>query len=214
MEYIRVKNWRVFQHYTDRNPPWIKLHNSVLEDADLARLPDAAKYHMVGLWLLASRTDNHIPADPEFIASRINAKTPVDLSALLASGFIENDSACDMLASGKHADSEPQAKCLTETEQRRAEKRQTRGDKPAAAPPAFSGQILKVTAKQHEAFKQAFPQVDLETEYRKADSWLLNHPERHIKRFGAFTQNWLNRAVPEVTRPPEDDKIPIAPLPY
>jgi len=215
MEYIRVKNWRSFQHYSDRNPPWIKLHNSVLEDVDFARLPDAAKYHLAGIWLLASRTDNHIPADPEFIASRINAKTPLDLPALLASGFIETDNASDVLARCEHTDIEPQAKCSPETEQRqRQRQRQKRGDKPAAAPPAFTGQILSITVKQDAAFKQAFPRIDIDTEYRKMDAWLTTHPERLIKRFGAFAQNWLSRAEPAFKPPPAEDKIPLAQVPF
>jgi len=27
---LRVKNWGKFQHYKDRNPPWIKLHRGLL----------------------------------------------------------------------------------------------------------------------------------------------------------------------------------------
>ena len=34
MEYFTVRNWRKFQHYTDRNPPWIKLHFEMLSSAD------------------------------------------------------------------------------------------------------------------------------------------------------------------------------------
>lgn len=89
MRYLRVKSWRLFQHYKHRSPPWIKLHNTVLEDPDFASLPDASKFHLVGIWLLASKTENRIPGDGEFIRARINAKEQVDLDLLFSGGFIE-----------------------------------------------------------------------------------------------------------------------------
>ena len=33
-----VKNWDEFQHYKDRNPPWIKLHNHLLDDYEFEML--------------------------------------------------------------------------------------------------------------------------------------------------------------------------------
>jgi len=32
MQFLAVKNFERFQHYKDRNPPWIKLHAAVLDD--------------------------------------------------------------------------------------------------------------------------------------------------------------------------------------
>jgi hypothetical protein len=119
-QFIRVVNWEKHQHYKDRNPPWIKLHNTILEDPAVAALPDAAKAHLFGLWLLASRSENKIPADPAFVGKRINATTKVDLRLLMLLGFIELHPDCLQDASN------PLATCSTETEteQRRAEKRQ------------------------------------------------------------------------------------------
>ena len=45
--------------------------------------------HLCAIWLLASRTDNRIPWDAEWIATRINATAEVDLDALQDAGFIE-----------------------------------------------------------------------------------------------------------------------------
>ena len=87
--YFRVVNLEKYQHYTKRNPPWIKLHASTLEDYDFGRLQDASKMHLCAIWLLASRTDNKIPWDPEWIAKRINATSEVDLNSLQDAGFIE-----------------------------------------------------------------------------------------------------------------------------
>ena len=89
IRYFRVVNLKEYQHYKHRNPPWIKLHASTLEDYDFARLQDASKMHLCAIWLLASRTDNKIPWDSKWIARRINATAEVDLNSLQAAGFIE-----------------------------------------------------------------------------------------------------------------------------
>jgi len=89
MKYIRVKNWDDFQHYKDRNPPWIKLYNRLLSDYDFCCLPDASKLQLMLLWLLASQIDNKIPADVDWVKSKIMVRGKVDLQALISSGFIE-----------------------------------------------------------------------------------------------------------------------------
>jgi hypothetical protein len=88
-QYIRVKNLGKYQHYRNRTPPWIKLHQETLEDYDFARLPDASKAHALCIMLLASRLENRVPADPDWIARKIGARSRVDLDVLLSSGFVE-----------------------------------------------------------------------------------------------------------------------------
>jgi hypothetical protein len=51
---LRPKNWSEYQHYKDRNPPWIKLHRDLLNDRDFMCLPIASKAIAPLLWLLAS----------------------------------------------------------------------------------------------------------------------------------------------------------------
>ena len=74
MEFISVTKWDDFQHYKERNPPWIKFYTTILNDNDIARLPDASKAHLFAIFLLASLYNNAIPADGDFIKSKINAK--------------------------------------------------------------------------------------------------------------------------------------------
>lgn len=89
MKFIQVRDWEKLQHYKKRNPPWIRVYNEILEDYDFAALPDASKWHLVGIWLLASRLANRIPADAAWIGQRIGARSPVDLDALLRIGAIQ-----------------------------------------------------------------------------------------------------------------------------
>lgn len=86
-----VKNFTKFQHYRDRTPPWIKLYNELLDDYDFGRLQDASKLHLIMIWLLASRSDNVLPYDPEWVGKRINATEVVNLRVLVDAGFIETN---------------------------------------------------------------------------------------------------------------------------
>ncbi len=69
---IIPKNWRDFQHYKDRNPPWIRLHKKLLDDFDFHRLPVASRALSPMLWLLASESiDGIIDMTVEKIAFRM-----------------------------------------------------------------------------------------------------------------------------------------------
>tara|TARA_R110002033_G_scaffold37350_2_gene76286 strand:+ start:158 stop:769 length:612 start_codon:yes stop_codon:yes gene_type:complete len=84
-----VRNWETFQHYKDRNPPWIKLHNHLLDDYDFECLPDATKCHLLCIWMLASRTNNEMVYDNSWVKRKIGANSSVDLELLVSVGFIE-----------------------------------------------------------------------------------------------------------------------------
>lgn len=92
-----VANFTELQHYRDRSPPWIKLYNKTLDNYELGQLPDASKAHLFAIWLLASRYNNQIPADAQWVAKRINATSPVDLLGLHKSGFIVLNQDCSIL---------------------------------------------------------------------------------------------------------------------
>jgi len=89
MKYIRIKDWEKHQHYKDRNPPWIKLHNKLLTHYEFSQLSDSGKLQIILLWLLASQTQNKIPADPAWIKDNIKCKSKVDLKTLETLDFIE-----------------------------------------------------------------------------------------------------------------------------
>lgn len=90
---LTPKNWNDFQHYKDREPPWIKLHKGLLTNYEFICLPVASKALAPMLWLLASEyKDGIIDASLDKIAFRMsmtrgdlaNALTP-----LIESGFFE-----------------------------------------------------------------------------------------------------------------------------
>jgi len=91
MKTFSVRNFEKFQHYKDRSPPWIKLYNELLDNYDFACLQDASKLHLIMIWLLASRSNNNLPYDSEWISRRISATETVNLDTLVDAGFIVVD---------------------------------------------------------------------------------------------------------------------------
>jgi biotin operon repressor len=125
------KNWASFQHYKDRNPPWIKLHKGLLNDRAYTRLPLASKALAPLLWLLASESkDGSFNADVEEIAFRLRMsekEVSQGLSPLIKAGFFieEVSSASNALAGCQQVAPESCSETETETE--------TKAEAPAGA---------------------------------------------------------------------------------
>jgi len=69
---LTPKNWSSFQHYKHRNPPWVKLHKSLLDDYEYQCLPVASKAIAPMLWLLASESlDGIIDTSIEKLSFRL-----------------------------------------------------------------------------------------------------------------------------------------------
>ncbi len=103
MRYLSVKNFDRFQHYRDRRPPWIKLYVELLNDYEFTALSDVMRYHVMGLWIIASQTDNKIPYDAKWIARELHATSKINLDTLIEAGWLEEWQG-EEAAKGKRAD--------------------------------------------------------------------------------------------------------------
>jgi hypothetical protein len=88
MRYLKVKNWTEFQHYKDRNPPWIKLHRALLDDYEFSCLQDASKAHLMLIWLFASQKNGLIPDDPAFLKKKLGLEKEPNLKLLEDHGLL------------------------------------------------------------------------------------------------------------------------------
>ena len=120
-----VKDWRAFQHYKNRRPPWIKLHRTLLDDCDFLRLQVASRAIAPLIWLLASESiDGTIDGNHKSLAFRfrLNQKEIDDgIKGLLSIGYIS----CNHDASGMLAGCKQEARVETETETERERERET-----------------------------------------------------------------------------------------
>lgn len=55
---IRIKDWMEYQHYKDRNPPWVKLHKKLMTSFEWHCLHNDSKVLALNLWWLASEHDD------------------------------------------------------------------------------------------------------------------------------------------------------------
>ena len=95
---FKIRNWRKFQMYKDRNPTWICVHVALLDDLDWEDIPDDEKWHIVAIWLLAADRDHPrdegfedgpaLRYDPAWIQKKCSLKKKPDLDKLVKLGFI------------------------------------------------------------------------------------------------------------------------------
>ena len=166
-EYIRVRNFDQLQHYKERDPPWIKLYHRMLDEYAFARLSDAGKWHLVGIFLLASRCGNRIAADAKWVGKKIGASTIVDLAALETAGFLEP--ADDAPAACKQPAS-PETEAETETEA----EAETKTLSAVADPP-------KDCSKRFQEFWQDYPTDPAMSKKTAHDAWRRMKPEEQAK---------------------------------
>lgn len=87
------KSWKDFQHYKDRNPPWIRLHKALLDNYDFQCLPVASRALAPMLWLVASDSvDGNFDATPERLAFRLRQteqEITKALKPLIEKGFFD-----------------------------------------------------------------------------------------------------------------------------
>lgn len=144
--YYQIKNWEHYQHYKDRNPPWIKLHRELLTSETWITLADASRVLAVACMLTAAATGNRIPTNPAYIKRVAYLNADPDFAPLIESQFIEEiDESGKVLAPA----SKPLAKRTkrltrdrgeTETEERR-DRGETEFSPVAALPVAPTSEI-------------------------------------------------------------------------
>jgi len=88
-KFIRIVNWGTFQHYKDRNPPWIKLHRDMITSRTWVTADDASRVLVIACMVLAAETNNKIPFDAEFIRRRAYLSCDPDFTQLIDAQFIE-----------------------------------------------------------------------------------------------------------------------------
>ena len=187
--YFRVVNLDQYQHYKDRNPPWIKLHNTLLSSYEYGILPDASKAHLLMIWLLASRHNNLLPCDPRWIGERVQATGKVDLDRLIRSGFLAvipdaSTDASDLLAEClQDAPHGPRSEEKRREEDIRLERRGERERKVPRMTDADWLNGLKATP--------AYQGIDVDRETAKCAAWCEANRKAPPSRRRII--NWLNR---------------------
>lgn len=117
-KFLAVKGFATFQHYRDRNPPWIKLYGTLLSDAAFLQMPEAAQAQLVKLWILASQLGHPLPNNPKLLAGKIGTVGRFHLPNLIDAGFLIpcNDPASEPDSDPRDESGESASNALAERE--------------------------------------------------------------------------------------------------
>jgi len=194
---LKPKNWDKFQHYSHRNPPWIKLHRDLLNDRIFASLPIASKAIAPLLWLLASESkDGSFDAASDELSFRLHIASKdieVGLKPLIDKGFFVDASTmlapCLQLATTERE---------TEREgEREKETKQSRGTRLSA------DWIL--TQENIEFCNKTRPDLNpIQTACRFRDYWTAQPGAKGVKLdWDATWRNWVRaeRSKDTVSKP-------------
>lgn len=146
MRYYTVTNWSKFQHYRDRNPPWIKLHYELLSSRDWVMLDDASRVLAVACMLIASRNEGNVPDDPAYLKRVAYLNKDPNFKPLLESGFLKLASNCKHML----ADARPETETETEEETEAEESLSPSGEIKNAKPKSFKQWTIEDLSKSVE----------------------------------------------------------------
>lgn len=108
--WIVVRNWDRFQHYKDREPPWIKDYTEQLDDPAYLELTGIQRAALQGIRLKYAASRRQVLNDTALLSRQLNMRiTRETLDALNHAGFIEF-SASKPLADCKQNASVPRAR--------------------------------------------------------------------------------------------------------
>jgi len=133
---MQIKNWKKFQHFKDRNPPWVKLYRDILDDLEWYELDPLASKVLVMCWLIASEDDGKLPpAKTLAFRLRMSEKQTIDCLNKL-SHWLEQDD-ISVISERYQSDSlETETETETETEKEREKeteaKQRTKGSRLSA----------------------------------------------------------------------------------
>jgi hypothetical protein len=88
---MRVRNWSKYQHYKDRNPPWVKWYYDALSSRWWVGLDDKHRVLAMTCLLIASRHDGEVPDDIDYVREVGHIKSKSTFKPLLQCRFLEGE---------------------------------------------------------------------------------------------------------------------------
>lgn len=196
-ETISIIGWKDFQHYHDRNPPWIKLHTKILDNYAFSTLADTTKGVLFCLWALAARHDNAIPRDVQWIRARIGYSSKTDLGKALQdladAGFITlGQAASTPLATCSNA-SDTLADRQHDASRKKEAETETEKDKHSLSPRARERpeSVVDVIAYATEIGLDA-EEAEKMFDYYESNGWRVGN--KPMKDWQAALRNWKRKA--------------------
>ena len=114
--WIVIRHWERFQHYKERNPPWVKNYTRLLSDQNYLALSPTRRALLHGLWLAYALNDTSLRLDIKLLNTSLGLHAKMrDYEALNHAGYIT------IVASKPLAPRARSRETETETEKERTE---------------------------------------------------------------------------------------------
>jgi hypothetical protein len=117
---LRIKNWKRFQHFKDRRPPWIKLYRDILDDLEWHELDGQSAKFLLMIWLIASEDgpmgEGRVPCVKELAFRLRSTEKQVESCISKLSHWLERDDITTI--SERYQNDLPETETETETEKR------------------------------------------------------------------------------------------------
>lgn len=161
---ISVVGWEKFQHYKDRDPPWVKLYRDVLTTESWVLGTDQSRLLQIASILLAARYGNKIPFRWDLIKKvasldMTEAQFKAAVQHLAQHNFLEIQEVPSAPIVVEQSASTALATCTSEAE---AEKRQRRAEKNPPKPPEGAEAVF-----EHWKLTWGHPGASLDTKRRR-----------------------------------------------
>ena len=175
LTFISLIGWENFQHYKDRDPPWVKLYRDLLTTESWVLGTDQSRLLQIASILLAARYGNKIP----FRWDLIKKVASLDMSEsqfkaavqhLVEHNFLEYQQVPIEEKSVEQPASTPLATCTSEAEQRQS---RAEAEKIPPKPPEGADAVF-----EHWKLTWGHPGANLDTKRRR-------RIEARLKRFTA-----------------------------
>ena len=189
--HFRVRNWSEYQHYKDRNPPWVKLHFALLSSRDWVLFDDASRVLAVACMLIASRDDGRVPADAEYLQRVAYLNSVPNLKPLVDSGFLEDASGLLADASTLQADARPEERQRRDRGETEESKKRAR---PRFKPPTVDDVRAYCTERGNTIDPQRF------VDHYTANGWVRG--KTPIKDWQAAVRTWERNEIGKPAKAP------------
>ena len=219
MRALRVTNWDRWQSYRiDRGqPPWIKVHRTLLRNPEWTTLSDAQRGQLVQIWILAADKNGVIESPngvelPTFIRRVCCMESEPDLQLFESLRFVSTRMSTSKASPRRQRDAnvtptrrQDDASLTPQSREEKSREEKSReetdicaapSEKVAALIPACSNQQFAVTESKQAEYQESYPGIDVALELRAVRQWCLDNPTRQKTQRGVprFVNAWLSKA--------------------
>ena len=191
---MRIKNWKKFQHFKDRKPPWVKLYRDLLDDLEWHELDPKAAKVLVMLWLIASEDEGNIPPVKQLAFRLRLSEKETEVCIIKLSHWLEHDDSNVISTRYQLATSETETETETETKKERE----------TEPPLGVSQEVWVSFVKQRKAKKAQVTELVIKGIQKEADKagWSLEMAlnEVVVRNWQSFKADWVKDKVSNAER--------------